>query len=300
LDGAGSEVTWILYDETETLVIDEGGPYADGQAGTTVVEELCVPAGCYHLVVTDEGGDGISGGGYVLRDEQGRRLIDASGDFGPSSEIGGATNRTVCVPTNNLGLLGNWCDRDDLLLTSPVYCNAQPGASGYQFWIFDPHGSYNRRVLRTTNTLVPIQLNANPVPANTDLNIRVRALVNGEYTAFGRACSVRFQPAGGRDMEDVAGELATGANMELLTYPNPNRGDQVFLNVSGVPEGVLHVTVDLYDSFGKRVASATLPVQNGVLMNQAVALAPDLAAGLYMLNVTAGDRTLTDRLVVQH
>ena len=300
LDDAGSEVTWTLFDETGTLVIDEGGPYADGQAGTTVVEDLCVAAGCYRLVVADEGGDGISGGGYVLRDAQGRRLIDASGAFSATSAIGGAVNREICVPTNNLGLLGNWCDRDDLLLTSPVYCNAQPGASGYQFWIFDPHGSYNRRVLRTTNSLVPIQLNTNPVPANVDLNIRVRALVNGVYTSFGRTCTIRFQPYGGRDMEAVLEPGSTmDQGMSLLVFPNPSRGDQVFLNLAGVAETVQVITVDVYDSFGKRVMTTTLPVQDGAVFNQPLPLANDLAAGLYVMNLTAGDHSLTERLIIQ-
>jgi hypothetical protein len=301
LDGAGSEVTWVLYDETETLVIDAGGPYADGQAGSVVVEELCVATGCYHLVLLDAGGDGIDGGGYVLRDAQGRRIIDATGAFGAQSRIGGSVNRAFCVPTNNLGMIGNWCDRTNLALTSPVFCNAQPGASGYQFWIYDPHGSYNRRVLKPTNVLIPVQLNTNPVPANVDLNIRVRALVNGNYTGFGRTCRIRFRPLGSREMEDdvLVVEPVEDADMELVVFPNPNRGDLVFLNLDGVQQDAQVVTVDVYDSFGKRVLTTTLPVQDGSLFNHALPLSPDLAAGLYVLNITAGERSITERMIIQ-
>ena len=44
--------------------------------------------------------------------------------------------------------------------------------------------------------------------------------------------------------------------------------------------------------------TATLPVQDGFL-NTALELAPDMAAGLYMVNVTAGDNTRSERLVIQ-
>ncbi len=56
--------------------------------------------------------------------------------------------------------------------------------------------------------------------------------------------------------------------------------------------------MDVFDSFGKRAMTATLPVQDGYL-NTALELAPDMAAGLYMVNVTAGDNTRTERLVIQ-
>jgi len=39
-------------------------------------------------------------------------------------------------------------------------------------------------------------------------------------------------------------------------------------------------------------------VQDGFL-NTALELSPDMAAGLYMVNVTAGDITKTERLVIQ-
>jgi hypothetical protein len=304
LDGSGSETTWILYDATETLIIDEGGPYADGQAGTVVVEQLCVAEGCYHLEVSDAGGDGMSGNGYILRDAQNRRIIDATGAFGATSEIlGGGSNpdQSFCVPMGNNQLLANWCDRTNLLIQSPIYCNGQPGASGFQFWIFDPHGTYSRRVLKPTNVLVPSSLATNPVPVNTNLNIRTRSLVNGVYGAFGPACRVRFIPnnpgftnAGSREVT-----FDEGSGVTLSLFPNPTHDGRVALRMAGleVADGSA-VSIDVYDAVGKRV-HATQAIATDGLLNHDLDLSSDMGKGLYMVNITVNGTLYTQRLMMQ-
>jgi len=89
-----------------------------------------------------------------------------------------------------------------------------------------------------------------------------------------------------------------GTQPHFAMYPNPNRGDQLFMNMSGFDTTVGIVTVEIFDGFGKRSMTATLPVQNGML-NTALELTPDMAAGLYMVHVTAGDITTTERLMIQ-
>jgi hypothetical protein len=81
-------------------------------------------------------------------------------------------------------------------------------------------------------------------------------------------------------------------------YPNPNQGDHVMLSLSAVAEGVQTVSVDIFDAFGKRVAARTIAVQDG-FVNTALALNGELANGLYMVSVTAGDRQIVERLVIQ-
>ena len=58
------------------------------------------------------------------------------------------------------------------------------------------------------------------------------------------------------------------------------------------------VSVDIYDLSGKRVTARTIAVQDGYL-NTALDLNGDLAGGMYMVNITAGDKTYTERLVIQ-
>ena len=57
-------------------------------------------------------------------------------------------------------------------------------------------------------------------------------------------------------------------------------------------------TVDIFDLVGRKVTSRTIPV-NGSNLNTSIALDGGFGAGLYLVNVTAGDQTFTQRLVIQ-
>ncbi|MEZ4806852.1 MAG: T9SS type A sorting domain-containing protein, partial [Flavobacteriales bacterium] len=91
--------------------------------------------------------------------------------------------------------------------------------------------------------------------------------------------------------------LETRGDAALKLWPNPNRGD--LLNVSLlVPEELNTITMDIFDLSGTRVSTRTIPAQGGVL-SAVVVLSNDLAAGMYMVNITVGERTYTQRLVIQ-
>ncbi|MEO8588003.1 MAG: T9SS type A sorting domain-containing protein, partial [Flavobacteriales bacterium] len=92
----------------------------------------------------------------------------------------------------------------------------------------------------------------------------------------------------------------------LRMYPNPNRGDQLYLSFDVVEEGVITMSVDIYDLFGKRVISRSIAVQgsssrdggNG-FVNTVLDLNGTLTSGMYLVNITAGDVLYTERLVIQ-
>jgi len=295
LDNAGSETTWTLLD-SEGNVVASGGPYADGQAGTEVVEEICAEDGCYRLVVSDAGGNGINGGGYVLRDANGRRIIAADGLFAAESAMSELTPN-FCLPLSNQSLIAAWCDKTDLAFanTTQVYASFQPGASGYQFWYFDPHGSYTRRVFSTTQNMRPTLLVTLPVPADLDLNVRVRALVGGVYTPFGQACVIRLnsvQPGEARNM------FTDGQDVGLTLFPNPNRGEVVNLEIRGIEEQEQRVDIDVYDLYGKRVFAEQITVSGGSYLHT-LRFAEGVAPGMYLVNVRVGDQLFTERMVKQ-
>jgi len=58
------------------------------------------------------------------------------------------------------------------------------------------------------------------------------------------------------------------------------------------------VSVDIYDMTGKKVTTRTIAVQDGYLKT-ALDLNGDLSGGMYLVNITAGDKTYTERLVIQ-
>jgi hypothetical protein len=81
-------------------------------------------------------------------------------------------------------------------------------------------------------------------------------------------------------------------------YPNPNNGEQLFINLTELAPELNTVSVDIYDLTGKRITARTIAVQDGYI-NTALDLNGDVASGLYMVNITAGDKTYTERLVIQ-
>ncbi|MBK9076591.1 MAG: T9SS type A sorting domain-containing protein [Flavobacteriales bacterium] len=293
LDNFGSETTWEVYDETGTTLIDAGGPYTDGIGGTTVQETICLNQLCYRLVVNDDGNNGISGGGYVLRDPLGRRIIDADGQFASTS----SNILPFCLPLSANKLISSWCDKTTLVYanSTQIYASNNPAASGYQFWMADPHGTYSRRVFKTTQNLQPTNLVTLPPPADLDLNVRVRALVNGVYTPFGPACIIRLNtPGGGSGRSTILFDEASAISLSL--YPNPNRGEQLFLALGGV-QADTKVELDVMDLFGKRVFADRFAAPSEEFIHSMDL--NNLASGVYLVNVHVGDRLYTQRLVKQ-
>ncbi|MBL0126472.1 MAG: T9SS type A sorting domain-containing protein [Flavobacteriales bacterium] len=118
----------------------------------------------------------------------------------------------------------------------------------------------------------------------------------GDLTPWGKVCEVYTScppPAVGGNQN-----MATDDGAAMHMYPNPNRGDQLYLSLDAIQEGVQTVSVDIYDTFGKRVSARTLAVQDGFI-NSVLELNGELAGGLYMVNITAGDAVYTERLVIQ-
>ena len=185
-----------------------------------IFETCCLPDGCYRLRVLDSFGDGIAApGGYVLRDGNGDRIIDndGNGNFGSLSAI--ANNGAFCLPIGTDRLIASQCDKEDFLSGDYFIASANPAVSaefgvndansGYQFWLFDPNGSYTRRVFYShasptvgapdgplaASYLRPQNLLTLPPPVDLLLNMRIRGRVNGVYNEFGPACRVQILSA---------------------------------------------------------------------------------------------------------
>ena len=423
-DDFGSETSWEIIPVGIPTPVCSGSGYPDN---AQIFETCCLPDGCYRLRVLDSFGDGMTEptGGYVLRDGNGNRIIDADDnpDFGSESSL--ANNGAFCLPLGTDRLIASQCDKEDFLVDDYLIASENPAVSaefgvndansGYQFWMFDPHGSYTRRVFYshanpTTGApagpmaagyLRPQNLVTLPPPVDIVLNMRIRGRVNGTYSAFGPACRIqilsappacpethliddvnnanfscgvtrsfggsdkvyaqplagatnyrfRFENVGEGYLRNIAGTSSArvlnwvtnplmdgstydvtvqasfdggstycpfgdvcqvtisnppsaGTRVEqandgqLAMWPNPNRGDQLYLTISELPDEEMTVNVDIYDLFGKRVAARTLTAQGGML-NTVMSLDGQLAAGMYMVNITAGDQLFTERLIIE-
>jgi hypothetical protein len=423
-DASASQTTWDIVNSGTNTQVCNGGGYANN---SVITASCCLPNGCYDLRVFDSAGDGINPGGYVLRDAANNRIIDNVGNGNAFTTLSKAGS-SFCVPISTVALEAGSCDQENLITSSVITIvpdaavtaqyNVTNTTSGYQFWIFNPNGGYNRRLYQTHNTgsgptgatkCAGLRLNytSSPIPSYVLLNVRVRARVAGVYGEFGPACRIKIDPTasclttqltttatpviscGATGVSRTTGVLwsdnVTGANryqfefvngntnvllrriasptrnLNMSTwgtgvalptcnipynvrvrvsfdggvtycpfgafctvtyacsavedgraqepgiteatsvftmYPNPNRGEQLFLSLNGFDLSVNTVTVDIYDAVGQRVLSNIIPVDGGT-MNTAMDLRSDIAAGLYMVNITAGNITKTERLVIQ-
>ncbi|MCB0782495.1 MAG: hypothetical protein KDC03_23650, partial [Flavobacteriales bacterium] len=213
-DDLGSETEWEVRRLSDNALSASGGPYADVPGGQQITETFPLSATAHRLIVTDAGFDGMPGGGYVLRDVNGQRIIDNEGNggnFTGSSSM--ATGFGFDLPVGPVGVFPTWCDREDLVGNAVIRCesygpvSAEFGVndanSGYQWRFFDPNGSYMRYMFVShanpsdpTKPAAPwratyLRLQSMvtlPVPQGILLNVQVRARANGVNGNFGPVC----------------------------------------------------------------------------------------------------------------
>jgi hypothetical protein len=178
---------------------------------------------------------------------------------------------------------------------SKVVAKAVDGATQYQFrW---NNSELAAPVIRTTTTPV-LQLNWTPALPNGTYQVQVRAFKNGVWCAtslpWGDECNVTI--TGSTAMAQNGGSTVATGDAKLAMFPNPNNGEQLTVSLSAVEEGVNTISVDIFDLSGAVVSSRTMAVSDGMVY-QVLSLG-EMADGLYMVNITAGSKRYTERLVV--
>ncbi|MBK9274062.1 MAG: T9SS type A sorting domain-containing protein [Flavobacteriales bacterium] len=217
-DANGADVSWQLKDANSPFILASGSGLPDN---LTVNSSFCVPVGaCFELTVNDAGGNGIAGGGWVLTDDQGERVIDNTGNGGCFGSSSTSVSESICNAVGTDMLMFSDCDKEDHQPNGNVFASENPAVSaewgignpsddGYQFWFYDPCGGYSRRIFRSHATsggfgpanairatkLALASIVTNPLPQNTLLNVRVRSRVNGVDSDWGPACRFRIATA---------------------------------------------------------------------------------------------------------
>ena len=127
--------------------------------------------------------------------------------------------------------------------------------------------------------------------------MRVRTLVGGTWSQWGRVCKARVNPtpalADGNLNMDAAGEP-----VGMSLYPNPNRENVVYMQLTDLDEQATSVTLDVYDMFGKRLRNEQFTVEGGVF-NYGMELGQEFSSGMYLFTLTVGDQVYTQRLIRQ-
>jgi len=248
-----------------------------------------------------------------------------AGEWGPACRFKRDEATALCPPTTlwKVPLTDPKYSCDDARrnwntsASQRLYAHPVSGATLYRFRFQNLNEGYDHT--RTVSTYY-VNMAWNPVlgPALTfgnEYDITVQAFKGGTlgpnsdgWCVVGESCKVLICGPTGQGCPPLGGMVGGGQNSALDNtssaspvlgmWPNPNRGD--LLNISfaslGVPDGT--ITLDILDLSGKRVGSHTIPVQDGSVTT-VLTLNGDLAAGMYLVNIVAGEQVFTERLVIQ-
>jgi hypothetical protein len=93
--------------------------------------------------------------------------------------------------------------------------------------------------------------------------------------------------------QDLASHLSQ--NLELSVYPNPSKGDEVTMTLSGITSD--NVQLKVYDALGRKIESKRYVI-DGTLQTE-LNFQQELSDGLYLIEVTSGTLTKSARLLIQ-
>ncbi len=219
----------------------------------------------------------------------------ASAHWGTGCEVGlGIAETVLCSGLIPAPLYGHSCSEERTFGTNNSFIYATPvtGATEYQFRIYNTGEGYDTVITRSTYIL---QLKWVPKPLvdghiyNVQLNVKVNGLYSG-FCASSCTITINNNPVLGGRLAQVEGQP------EINLWPNPNDGKQLNVAVHGIDEQVTTADVRLLDLTGRMALGTQLPVANGAL-NSILDL-DGAANGTYLLQITAGDRNWTERVVV--
>ena len=132
-------------------------------------------------------------------------------------------------------------------------------------------------------------------------NVRVRISKDGGQTwcAWGETCLVTINNGGGSGIVDGdQRELEVSDEPTMRMWPNPNRGDQLYMDVDGLSTEDGAVNVEIFDLLGGKVMSNSLTARDG-RMTTTMELPTTAGSGMYIVRVSANGTTWTERLVIQ-
>ncbi len=222
------------------------------------------------------------------------------GAFGPTCvfriDLAGQCPTTSLVndmndPKHSCGITGVMLNGSATIHTTVVST-----ANKYQ-WEFTS-GTYLRKITTTTSSLNLTVWATNPLQYGHTYSVRVRASFdNGAtYCPFGPACSI--STAGSSSFNDGRSVDVADRSADMAMWPNPNSDGLLHITIEELGTELATVDLVVYDMLGQRVHTERIPV-NGDALNTVADLRNDLRSGIYVVNVRAGERSYTKRLVVR-
>lgn len=238
--------------------------------------------------------------GILLNVRVRTRLNGVVNEFGPACRLmlPVLTCQTTQLTTTANPVIS--CGATGLTVSSTLWAAGLTGATNYQFEFSRP--GYLRRIGSTSRSTV-LSFVTLPLQVNTCYSVRVRVSFDNAstYCPFGPSCTITMGTAsclGVNAMPLESEHVDEASTSRMSVWPNPNDGSVVNLSLTDFDRSVSTVALDITDIYDKLVSTRTIPAQDGYL-NTTVDFEHQLAPGMYLMNLTAGERRYTERLVIQ-
>ncbi|MCC6399447.1 MAG: lamin tail domain-containing protein [Flavobacteriales bacterium] len=175
-----------------------------------------------------------------------------------------------------------------------VHCYPVAGASHYRFRFEADGGGFVRQITITSTNLV-LNWATLPLQNGVTYDVTVQASLDNAATfcPAGDVCTVSISNPPSAQARSMS---ATNAP-SFTVFPNPNDGSSFTVRLSDLG-ATSAVVLEVIDSQGRLVTSRGLAVVAG-RVDRTIAFDQQLPTGLYLVRLTAGDRVLTERLVVR-
>jgi len=237
-------------------------------------------------------------------------MVDGSGT--PENIVVG--NTEGCTLSTIASPLSNLRPSDNLVNAGPLFPGASiqtvPWICGVQEWEWeftkdDGSGLPIQYFSGGTSRWVRL-LDVPGLEAGEVYNVRTRPIFpSGQAVDFGAVDQIAIIGALGLTA-DIESPVVNAEDAErtiednfaaLALYPNPNNGEFVNINLSNVAADVERITIDIFDTFGKRVISRQI-ANSGNSFNTIMPL-DGIASGVYVVTIVAGEDVRTERMIVQ-
>jgi len=291
-----NEVSWQLVSDASGNILATGDGYPGNADGQTISETFCLGEGCYTFTIFDSFGDGMNGsaigscgidGDYEILGDGGEVLVEMTA---PNAAYGSSATHTFCIgegpvpcqqpypAVQNLtttqqanGVLLQWDP-----INGSIGCQVQGGvasASGL--------ASFQTVAPNASSFLAPQSQLQNGQTYRWRVRCGCTQSILGPWSTFD------FFTWNGSSKSNV------NADFEIKVYPNPSKGD---LNVSFFDAENDLYTFRLIDMQGRLVYETQREMTSS--QNMRIDLST-LDAGMYMLQVSDGVSSLTERIVKQ-
>jgi hypothetical protein len=235
-----------------------------------------------------------------------------NGDWGPACRFVRNEQLGLCPPTKLMDIPGNAflsCGQFRQFGVPGQRIHSRPVAQATEYqWRFRIPAE-NTEIIRSSTSYF-LNLNwamniAAPLQPGKTYEVDVRAFRDGAWcidplnpdSAWGDICLLTIQntPALGGNQN-----LALTNEDAFSLWPNPNRGDQIWISFASFERNCNLEPVVLYihDMTGKHLLSRILPMHDGDDLLRSIELDGIPGAGMYLVSIVAGDQRHTQRLTI--